>query len=342
MGGGFEKLMSFRERYASLVYSFIAYDIIERDPEPLGKASLHLFRAGGKMFRPLVVLAAARMLGGPRAEWRSLPLAAAVEIFHTFSLIHDDIMDEDTMRRGVPSVHVEYGIPMAILAGDYLHALSYKAILKAQDRGLPGGYALQALSTLVMAAERVSKGQAYDMLNEKRVDVSFHDYIDTIYLKTAGLIEASAELGAIGALAEPDVRKTLASYGRSVGLAFQIRDDILGVFGDPKLTGKPVGSDLYRSKKTVLLLYAYEKADGKDKEILRDIMEGRVDESKVEVAVRIIRETGALSYAENLAKQYSTAAMTVLEDLRKLGIVADEEGYEILAQLAQYAVERVK
>jgi len=342
MAGDFEKLMSFRDKYASQVYSYVVYDIVERDPEQLGKASLHLFRAGGKMFRPLVVLAAARMLGGPRAEWRSIPLAAAVEIFHTFTLIHDDIMDEDTVRRGVPSVHVEYGTPMAILAGDYLHALSYKAILRAQERGLPGGYALQALSSLVLAAERVSKGQAYDMLNEKKLDVSFHDYLDTIYLKTSSLIEASAELGAIGALAEPDIRKTLASYGRSVGLAFQIRDDILGVFGDPKLTGKPVGSDLYRSKKTVLLLYAYEKATGRDKDILRDILEGRVDPAKIQEAIEIIRKTGALSYAENLAKQYSKAAIAVLEDLNRLGLVVDNEGYEVLVELARYAVEREK
>jgi len=341
-GGLSRKFEELRSKYAVLVYTFIAHDLVEREPEELGQATLHLFRAGGKMFRPFIVLATARMLGGREAEWRSVPLGAAVEVFHTFTLIHDDIMDNDDLRRGVPTVHKKYGLPNAILAGDYLHALAYRAILASLSRGLPGGYALKAQDALLEAAVRVTKGQAYDMMFEKRIDVGFHDYLDMIYLKTAALIEASARIGALGALAGPETVEAVAAYGRSVGIAFQIRDDILGVFGDPKVTGKPVGSDLYRSKKTVLLLYAYENAEGRDKEVLRDIIEGRVDDEKVSEAVRIIRETGALDYADRLARQYSQNALATLEDLYASGKVVDEDAYHALRDLAIYTVEREK
>ena len=339
---GFERLKAYAAKYASRVDSYIYHDLVVGDPEYLVRASLHLFRAGGKRFRPLVVLATARMLGGQQAELRSIPLAAAVEVFHTFTLIHDDIMDEDEVRRGVPTVHKLYGTPTAILAGDLLHALSYRAIMDSLKRGLPGGYVLQALDALLEASVRVSRGQGYDMMFEKLEKVSYHDYLDMIYLKTSALIEASARLGAIGAMSDREIQDAMAEYGRFVGLAFQIRDDILGVFGDPAKTGKPVGSDLYRGKKTVLLLYGLEKSSGQDREILEKIARGQATREVVEKAVEVLRRVGALEYAQELATRYSETAKAILEDVKSAGRVVDEEAYMVLVELARFTVEREK
>lgn len=336
------RIWEWAERYASLVDSYIYDDLVHGDPEYVYKAALHIIQAGGKRIRPLIVLAAARMLGGQAAETRAIPLAAAVEVFHTFTLIHDDIMDEDEIRRGVPTVHVLWGVPTAILAGDLLHSLSYKAILDSSRLGLATEAVKDAIDVLVEAAIRVSRGQGYDMLFEK-TSASYHDYLRMIYLKTGALIEASAKLGAIAAGASRETREALGSYGRLIGVAFQIRDDILGVYGDPKVTGKPRYSDLRRGKKTLLLLYALEKAEGDDKELLERIARGEVlEEGELERAAEIIKRTGALDYALGKARAYSNAAKRVLADLERAGLVVDREAMEVLEELADFVVEREK
>ncbi len=335
-------LWEWAERYAAQVDSYIYNDLVHGDPEYVYKAALHIIQAGGKRVRPLIVLASARMLGGHAAEARALPLAAAVEVFHTFTLIHDDIMDEDEIRRGVPTVHVAYGVPTAILAGDLLHSLSYRAILDAGRLGMSPEAVRDALDALVEAAVRVSRGQGYDMLFEK-TGASHHDYLRMIYLKTGALIEASAKLGAIAAGVPPEAREAMGAYGRFVGVAFQIRDDVLGIYGDPRVTGKPRYSDLRRGKKTLLLLYALGKAQGEDKELLERIARGEVSgEEELERAAEIIKRTGALDYAMEKARSYSRSAKAILEDLDAAGIVVDASAKEVLSELADFVVEREK
>jgi len=341
------------ETYPPLVDSFID-DLVQGDPEYLYDAAMHLVRAGGKRLRPIVVLLTARFLGGPRAESVALPLAAAVEVFHTFTLIHDDIMDEDAVRRGVPTVHVKWGVPTAILAGDLLHSLSYRAILAAaryagevsefleEAPEVTVRHLLDAVDVFSEASVKISRGQAYDMMFEKRGSVTHHEYLRMIYLKTGALFEASAKLGAIAAGKDRDIVDAMGLYGRLVGIAFQVRDDVLGVFGDPRVTGKPVYSDLRRGKKTVLVLYALEKAEGEARELLESVLSGeRVDEESLKAAAKVIEETGALDYAMRLARRYSKTAIQVLDNVNEAA-GKDEEAYQALKELAIFAVEREK
>lgn len=336
----FDDMNDLVNKYVPLVNSDI-YDVIKGAPEELYKASLHLIKAGGKRLRPLVVLATARALGGIDAEARAIPLASAVEIFHNFTLVHDDIMDNDDFRRGVPTVHKVYGVPLAITAGDLMFSLSFASILRSLEKGLDEEYVIKAVQALTEASRKVAEGQGYDMLFEKSWDVDSEDYLRMIYLKTGALVEASAKLGAIAAKAKDEVIETMGEYGRLVGLAFQIRDDILGVFGDPAKTGKPVYSDLRRGKKTILVLKA-ASSDERVKELLAEIFKGDSSEEKLKEAAEAIKGTGALDYAQSLANSYSQLAIEKLDMLKASGLIVDEKAYRALKDLAVFSAQREK
>ncbi|MEB3774648.1 MAG: polyprenyl synthetase family protein [Desulfurococcales archaeon] len=319
---------------AVLVNTYLA-EKLRGAPENVYMAATHLIRAGGKRVRPAVTLATAKMLGGGEAVARALPLAAAVEVLHNFTLIHDDIMDQDEYRRGVPTVHKVWGVPMAILAGDLLYAYTFRMALESRDNGLKPRRTIYALKILADASVKVSEGQAYDMMYEDRWDVDVDDYLKMVYLKTAALIEASAMLGAIAGNADRSLVALMGEYGKLVGLAFQIRDDILGVFGDPKKTGKPVYSDLRRGKKTLLLIYTVRKLGGYE-EVSKMLSEGKYDE-----VAELIKESGALSYAEDLARRYMERAVEIIDSIDELE-VRDEESRSFLSSLARFVVEREK
>jgi len=308
------------------------------EPEVLYEASLHIIKAGGKRLRPLLVLATARMLGGVEAEARALPLAAAVEVLHNFTLIHDDIMDQDDFRRGVPTVHKVWGVPMAILAGDLLFAYAYKLAGEAADSGLPHAEALRALREMTEAIVRISEGQAMDMLMEAKWDVGIHDYLKMVYLKTGSLIELSTRLGAISAGAGNEVVSLMGEYGKLVGVAFQIKDDILGIIGDPRVTGKPVYNDLRRAKKTLPLLYAYSKLSEEEKREFRSLIGGEATEEELSRAAKIIEERGGISYSLGLARELSERAVEIVKSMEP----ADVEAKKALEELAVYVVEREK
>ncbi len=335
----FEILGEFRSRYESLVNWFMYSELAIGSPDDLYNAAFHLIRAGGKRFRPTIVLATARMLAGETGESSALPFAAAVEIIHNFTLIHDDIMDNDDFRRGVPTTHKIWGVPFAILAGDLDYALAYKSLLLAKKHGVSKDKVIWAVEVLTESMIKIAQGQAYDMVFEKQQNVDYNDYLKMIYLKTGALIEASAKLGAIVGSGDPVIVEQMGNYGKFVGLAFQIKDDILGIYGDPRKTGKPVYNDLKRSKKTLLLLYAYDQAEGGEKELLERIIRGeQLNDEDYEKAARIIKELGAYDYALSLATTLSENAIRILSDIRAV----DERAKEALRELAVYTVKRDK
>jgi len=336
----YESMDELVDRYVPLVNSEI-YNILRGAPEELYRASAHLIKAGGKRLRPLVVLATARALGSLEAESRALPLASAVEIFHNFTLVHDDIMDNDDFRRGVPTVHKVYGVPLAITAGDLMFSLSYVAILKSRETGLEDEYVVKAVRALTEASQKVAEGQGYDLLFERSWDVDAEDYLKMIYLKTGALIEASAKLGAIAARAKDEVIEAMGEYGRLVGLAFQIRDDILGTFGDPSKTGKPIYSDLRRGKKTILVIKVARSSESA-KKLLMEIFSGKASEDKLSEAAELMKSLGVLEYAQKLAESYSQLAVEKLELLRGAGLVVDEKAYRALKDLALFSAQREK
>ncbi len=325
-------LASYLQEAARLVDSYILENV-RGEPAKLYEAALHLIRAGGKRLRPAVVLASAEACGAPREK--ALPFAAAVEVLHTFTLIHDDIMDRDEVRRGVPTVHVVWGEPMAITAGDLLFAKAFELLLQARDRGVPLEDVVEACRILAEASRVIAEGQALDMDFETRETVTVDEYLEMISKKTAALFKASALLGAVAASAPRQVREKLAEYGWRMGMAFQIIDDILGIIGEEKELGKPVYSDIREGKKTLPIIYALEHLDPKDREKLRSIL-GKRDAPQTELAMaaELVKSSGAIDYSYRLAMEYVEAA------LDSLNILPHSRGRRVLEEIARLVIHR--
>lgn len=207
----------------------------------------------GKRLRPMLCLLAAREIGGDTAK--ALPAAAAIELLHNFSLIHDDIEDGDEIRRHRPTLWKVWGMPQAINAGDAMFAVSFMAIQRLSRRGVSAIDTLQALEIFTETCLALTEGQHLDMSFESRNDVAVNEYIRMIQGKTAALVGASVAIGALLGGASPIEQKAFRKFGVSSGLAFQIQDDILGIWGDPAVTGKAAGNDLLRAKKSFPILY---------------------------------------------------------------------------------------
>jgi geranylgeranyl diphosphate synthase type I len=324
------------EKYLPLINAEL--DKVTRGfPENVYRAARHLLLAGGKRVRPALTLTYARMLGGEEGEARSIPFAISVELLHNFTLIHDDIMDKDEFRRGVKTVHTVFGENMAILAGDLLFALSFENSLK--NEVVSPENRVKAVYLLSQASRIVAEGQALDISFEDTWDVTLNDYLDMIYRKTGALIEAATGMGALAVTLDDDIVNNARVYGKNVGIAFQLRDDILGVFGDPSKTGKPVYNDLSRAKKTVLVLYALSQLNSEEARRLREILEMKTSDIELlKEAADLIEKSGAKEYALNLAYRYVEEAITIIENTDAI----DERARDALIEFAKFVVEREK
>lgn len=268
----------------------------------------------GKRIRPLLCLLVCEACGG---EWeRALPAAAAIELVHNFSLIHDDIEDGDTTRRGRPTVWALWGPAQALNAGDALFAFAQLGMLRLAHRLSDAATVIAATELLNHTCLRLTEGQYLDISFERRQEVSIAEYLEMIERKTAALIACACELGAriAGSTKEPpDAARRylrLSQFGHHLGLAFQIQDDILGIWGDPAVTGKPVGADLRRRKKTLPILHGIAQ-NSTVKEILA---QGELTERDIQRAVESLEAAGSRAYAENLARQHHAQALRALED----------------------------
>jgi len=241
---------------------------LKGEPTNLYNAARYLIAHGGKRLRPYMVMKSCELLGGDLRQ--ALPAAAAIEMVHNFTLVHDDIMDNDEMRHGVPTVHMKFGIPMGILAGDLLFSKAFETISQPQVK-MSKDVRLSLVSTLATACRDVCEGQALDIsMAASRSIPTEKEYITMIEKKTSSLFVASCAMGAIAAeTSEANVRR-LATFGRNLGVAFQIVDDLIGITGDPKLTKKPVGNDIREGKKSLPILLAIRMADAKEKRAILD------------------------------------------------------------------------
>lgn len=325
-------LKSYARSVARDVDAFILRNV-SGEPRELYDAAVHLVKAGGKRLRPMIVVAAAEALGVEREA--AIPFAAAVEIVHTYTLIHDDIIDEDEVRRGVPAVHKVWGIPLAITAGDMLSAKAFEVMVKARDYGVPVERIVKAVETLSSSMVRVAEGQAMDIMFEDRMDVTLEEYLKMVYLKTGALFEASAALGGLAATDDERVIRSLREYGKCLGIAFQIKDDILGLAGVEEKIGKPVYSDLREGKRTILVIYALSKLDQQGREKLLSVL-GRRDATREELeeAAELIKSTGAIEYATSIAEEYANRAKAALS------VLPDTPQRRILEELAAFSVKR--
>lgn len=266
----------------------------------------------GKRVRPVLCLLSCEACGG---SWkRALPAAAAVELLHNFTLIHDDIEDRDATRRGRAAVWSLWGEAQGINAGDTLFALSQLALLRVRERGLAPAVVVEASRLFNETCVALTTGQHLDIAFESRSEVSVEDYLAMIEGKTAALVSCSCELGALVAGAPPAQRAHLRAFGRHSGLAFQMRDDILGIWGDSAVTGKPVGADIIRRKKTLPLLHGLERS----RELHTLFVKEDISEDDIRAVTRLLEEAGSRGYTERLAEEHHQAALAALRqaDLR--------------------------
>jgi geranylgeranyl diphosphate synthase type I len=271
------------------------------EPQDLYKAASYLIDHGGKRLRPYMVIKSCQLLGGTTKQ--AMSAAAAIEMIHNFTLVHDDIMDNDDVRHGVPTVHMKFGVPIGILAGDLLFSRAFEIISrpylhKSQEVGL------NLVATLAKACTDVCEGQALDISMAKSNKIpNESQYIRMIEKKTSSLFVASCAMGAITANKNfSDVIK-LSTFGKNLGIAFQIIDDLIGIIGDPKVTRKPVGNDIREGKKSLPILLAIKKADSQEKKIILGVF-GNSSASKNEVG-RAISTISALGI-EGSIKQKAT------------------------------------
>lgn len=315
-----------------------------KDPERLYEASRYLLEAGGKRLRPTVVLLTAEALADieplsttyqafPDRDGHSVDMMAAamsIEVIQTFTLIHDDIMDQDDLRRGVPAVHEAYDTETAILAGDTLYSKAYEIMLKTDA---PDERMIRALELITQTCTEICEGQSLDVSFETRTDVLPDEYLDMVERKTAVLYAASAAVPAIIYGADETTVDALYGYGLDIGRAFQIQDDVLDLVVPSDKLGKRRGSDLVENKRTLITLHAREQGVDVDSLIEADRPD-RVTEAEVETAVATLEDAGSIDYARNMARQLVTDGKARLESL------PENEPRELLVALADYLIER--
>ena len=262
---------------------------------------------GGKRMRPVLVLIATEMFDGN--VLKALDAAIGIELFHNFTLMHDDIMDKAPLRRGKPTVHAKWNESAAILSGDVMFVEAYKLMIKVEDSILR-----EVLAIFSDTASGVCQGQQADMNFEKRDEVSLAEYLEMIRQKTAVLLAGSMQIGALIGGAVPDQANLLYEFGENLGLAFQLQDDILDVYGNPEKFGKQVGGDILSNKKTFMLIKAKELATGNTKSEI-DQWLNRSDDpfAKVEAITSIYNLLEVRKLAEIEMEEYVNKALRALE-----------------------------
>ncbi|AGI48341.1 Geranylgeranyl pyrophosphate synthase [Thermoplasmatales archaeon BRNA1] len=304
--------------------------IPDEEPMRLIEASRQYPYAGGKRMRPAIVLAACGAVGGDKKK--AMPLAVAIEYIHNFTLIHDDLMDGDEMRRGMKTIHVGYDEPTAILAGDALFAKAFQIIAELD---IPAEAMREVLRFVTKAVWDLARGQEMDILNEGKLIDEAH-YTETIFLKTSVLFAAAAAGGALCGGADKKVVDAINRYALDMGLGFQMFDDYLGIAGDTSKTGKSVGNDLRKGKCTLMVTYTLEhlkdeKKLAKFKSILGNM---KATEAEVREGMEIMREIGAIEYNKKAAEDKIASAKAYLD------ILPPSDDKDFMLALADYAINR--
>ncbi|NYZ61044.1 polyprenyl synthetase family protein [Candidatus Micrarchaeota archaeon] len=286
---------------------------------------------GGKRIRPVLVLASCSACGGK--EESALPFAVAIELFHNFTLIHDDIEDASPMRRGKPTIHTQYGIPIAINSGDALYSIVWNALVrKVEPQKLRGGGII-----MIDAFRRVAEGQGIELnwYRENRFDVGEKEYLRMAGGKTAALIGASCELGAYSAGAGKEEQAALKGFGEKIGLAFQIKDDVLNLTADPAKYRKKIGEDIDEGKRSLITIHLIANTpESVRKKVVALLGKKKKSAKDIGDAIALAKEYGSIKYASDYAERL------VREAKASLGALGKAEGRELMQSLGDYIVER--
>ena len=284
----------------------------EREPKGLYAPIAYTLAAGGKRVRPQLAMIASRMFDGKDEE--VLPAALALEVFHNFTLLHDDVMDKADMRRGRPTVHVKWNENTAILSGDQMLIEAYKLL-----SGVPADKLPKVLQLFNQMATEICEGQQYDVDFESQEQVALDDYLMMIRLKTSVLLANALQIGAYIAGADEQAQDALYQFGIAVGLAFQIQDDILDVWGDPQTFGKAVGGDISCNKKTFVYLTAKQRSTTLNHSIqplnhwYSQVLEDNTE--KIAAVKAIFEQLGVREACEAVVAQYTQSALEILDTL---------------------------
>ncbi len=288
----------------------------------------------GKCLRPAMCLLACESLNGDLNH--CIPIAAGIEMVHNFSLIHDDIEDGDELRHHRSTVWAQFGRNPAMLSGLGLWTVAYKIIGQASNRGMSATKLLEVRSILNETCSEIIQGQEQDLSFETRRDVALAEYIEMIGRKSAALFGTSLRLGALVAGASSEEAERLDLFGRQLGLAFQIRDDILGIWGEGSATGKPVGADIIRRKKSLPVVHAFEQAVGSDRDLLRSVYtKDDVSDADVNDVLEVLQRWNCRYFAQGLAEDYRSTAMDALSKAH-----IDGEARQRFDELMAFILER--
>lgn len=297
-------------QYQEFFITYLENQNYNKEPQNLYRPIDYILGLGGKRMRPVLTLMAAEVFD---AEYeKALPAAMAVEVFHNFSLVHDDIMDDAPLRRGKETVHEKWDINTGILSGDAMLILAYQYFEQYEPsvfRDLAKLFSKTALE--------VCEGQQWDVDFETRKDVTIPEYLKMIEYKTAVLVAAAMKMGAIIANTSEENANLIYDFGLNLGLAFQLQDDYLDAFGDPKTFGKQVGGDIIENKKTYLYLKALEFSTSEKASELEKLFSLQLDNNieKIETAKAIFNESGASSATQQAIEKYTFKAFETLEKM---------------------------
>lgn len=303
----------------------------DRKPAELYEPIGYMLSLGGKRLRPVLVLMAADLFG--QDVMKALPAALAIEVFHNFTLVHDDIMDNAAIRRGQPTVYKKWDQTVAILSGDLMMIKAIDLLCETETTDLKS-----LIAVFNKSAADVCEGQQLDMNFESRQDVSVEEYTEMISLKTAALLGASLKIGAMVANAPAEDAAHLYEFGKCIGIAFQVQDDILDTFGEGEKVGKKIGGDIAANKKTLLYLHALERADADTSAQLKTLYSTKPEDeqAKVDAVLSIFNRLQILPHAEQLKAQYMEEAFRHLEQVH-----IAEERKAVLKKVAADLMQRV-
>lgn len=316
--------------YTKLLQQEIEQLSISGEPKELYDPINYILSLGGKRIRPALCLLGTDLFDGDIQEAKHA--AICVEVFHNFTLVHDDIMDEAPIRRGKPTVHEKWNRDIAILSGDVMFVKAYELLSKLDPKHLP-----EVFKLFNKTAIEVCEGQQMDMNFENAKEVAISQYIKMIELKTSVLLACSLKMGAIIANSSEKDAELIYEFGRNLGIAFQIQDDLLDAYGDPEKFGKRVGGDIISNKKTYLLLTAIEKASEAQLEKLKDLLNQSEfeDQEKVDAMKAVYNEIGIPKLTENAIQEYYDIAM---QSLSAIGVKDGKK--QNLRLLAQQIMQR--
>jgi geranylgeranyl diphosphate synthase, type I len=301
-------------------------------PETLYDAMRHLPLAGGKRLRPVIAMLSCEAVKGDVIK--VIPLSIACELAHNFTLVHDDIMDNSKVRRGLPAVHMKYGEPTAIIAGDLLFTKAFEAIHKTT---VDANIFKNVEYGLIDCIREISEGQQLDMEFEKRKMVSEEEYLEMIRKKTAVFFQYAAEAGAIFGGANTEQSNALSQYGLNLGLGFQIWDDYLDISSDLDTLGKDIGNDIRNGKKTLIACHCLKNTSGEDKKSLDKIFGNlNATDEQIKKVYDLFRRIGSADYAKQKAIFFVNTAK------QALNVIPASEAKNILLSLADYSITRNK